>query len=48
MSSVISFFAVKFDNLPLGSGSIDPHIFADPNLGNQNVTDPTEPDPKHW
>ena len=27
---------------------MDPHIFADPdpNLGNQNLADPTDPDPK--
>ena len=36
--------------LPLGSGSVDPHIFADPDLESQNVADPTDPDPdpKHW
>ena len=27
-------------------GSIDPHIHPDP--GSINVTDPTNPDPKHW
>ena len=40
------------DILPLGSGSVDPHIFADsdPDLGRQNRADPTDPDPdpKHW
>ena len=35
------------DSLPLGSGFLDPHIFADPDPGSQNVADPTEPDPKH-
>ena len=33
--------------LPLGSGSVDPHIFADPDPGSQNLADPTDPDPKH-
>ena len=33
------------DILPLGSGSVDPHIFADPDPGSQNLADP---DPKHW
>ena len=31
---------------------MDPHIFADPDpdpdLGSQNLADPTDPDPKHW
>jgi hypothetical protein len=35
------------DILPLGSGSVDPHIFADPDPGSQNLADPTDPDPKH-
>jgi len=37
------------DILPLGSGSVDPHIFAglDPDPGKQNLADPTDPDPKH-
>ena len=36
------------DILPLGSG--DPHIFAGPDPGSQNLTDPSDshPDPKHW
>ena len=34
--------------LPLGSGSVDPHIFADPDPGSQNLADPMDPDPKHW
>ena len=29
----------------LGSGSVDPHIFADPDPGSQNFADPTDPDP---
>jgi len=35
------------DILPLGSGSVDPHIFADPNpdSGSQNLADPN---PKHF
>ena len=32
----------------IGSGSVDPHIYADPNPGSQNLADPTDPDPKHW
>ena len=35
------------DILPLGSGSVDPHIFADPDPGSKNLADPTDPDPKH-
>ena len=27
---------------------LDPHIFADPDPGSQNVADPMDPDPKHW
>jgi len=27
---------------------VDPHIFADPDPGSQNLADPTDPDPKHW
>ena len=34
--------------LPLGSGSVDPQIFAGPDPGSQNLADPTDPDPKHW
>ena len=35
--------------LPLGSGSVDLHIFEDldPDPGSQNLADPTDPDPKH-
>jgi hypothetical protein len=38
-----------FDILPLGFGSVDLHIFADPDPGSQNVVDSTDldPDPKH-
>jgi len=34
--------------LPLGSGSVDPHIFADPVRGSQNIANPTDLDSKHW
>ena len=30
-----------------GSGTIDPHMFADPDPGSQNVADPNGPDSKH-
>jgi len=33
--------------LPIGSGSVDPHNLADPDLGSQTLADPTDPDPKH-
>jgi len=36
------------DILPLGSGSVGLHIFADPDPGSQNLADPKDPDPKHW
>jgi len=38
------------DILPLGSGSLDPHNFADPDPGSQNLADPADPnsDPKHY
>ena len=38
------FLQILVDILPLGSGSVDPHIFADPDPGSQNLADP---DPKH-
>ena len=46
----VTFFVLQFlvDILPLGPGSGDPHIFADPDPGSQNLADPTDPDPKHW
>jgi len=31
------------DILPLGSGSVDPNIFEDPDPGSQNLADPTDP-----
>ena len=39
------FLQFLVDILPL-----DPHIFADPDPGSQNLTDSTDmdPDPKHW
>ena len=41
------FLQFLVDILPLGSGSVDPHSFADPDPGSQNLADPTDPDPKH-
>jgi len=41
------FLQFLVDILSLGSGSVDPHIFADPDPGSQNLADPTDPDPKH-
>ena len=41
------FLQFLVDILPLGSGSVDPHIFADPDPESQNLADPTDPDPKH-
>ena len=45
--SKILFLQFFFYFLPLGSGSVDPHIFADPDLGSQNLEDPMDPDPEH-
>ena len=44
------FLQFLVDILPLESGSVDPHIFADPDPETQNLVDPTDldPDPKHW
>ena len=49
------FLQFLVDILPLGSGSVDPHIFADLDPGSQNLADPdpgsqnlADPDPKHW
>ena len=42
------FLQFLVDILPFGSGSVDPHIFADPERGSQNLADPTDPDPKHY
>ena len=41
------FFCSFFVILTLGFGSVDPHIFANPDSGSKNVADPTDPDPKH-
>ena len=41
----IFFWQFLVDILPLGSRSVDPHIFADPVPGSQNLADPTDPDP---
>ena len=40
-------FYFLVDILHLGSGSMDLHIFADPDPRSQNLTDPTDPDSKH-
>ena len=45
IKSNLFFLQFLVDILPLGSGSVDPHIFPDP--GSQNLADPTDPDPKH-
>ena len=43
---VLSVFSTVFGwYLTPWIGSVDPHIFADPDTGNQNLADPT--DPKH-
>jgi len=41
------FLQFMVDSLTLGSGSVDPHIFEDPDPdpGSQNLSDP---DPKHY
>ena len=31
--------------MPLGSGIVDPHIFANPDPESQTLADPTDPDP---
>ena len=47
----VKFFFLQFlvDILPFGSGSVNPHIFADPDPGSQNLAVPTDPypGPKH-
>ena len=35
------------DILFLGSRSVDPQLFADPDSGSQNLANPTNPDPKN-
>ena len=44
-SKKVFFLQFLVDILPLGSGSVDPHIFADPDPGSQNLADPMNPDP---
>ena len=41
------FLQFLVDIFPLGSGSVDPHIFADPDPdpGSKKLADPTYPDP---
>jgi len=41
------FFKIYVDILPIISGSVDLHIFADPDSdsGSHNLADPTDPDP---
>ena len=41
------FLQFLVDILPLVFGSVDPHIFADPEPGSQNLADPTDADSKH-
>ena len=41
------FLQFLVDILPLGSGSVDPHFFADPDQGSRSLADPTDPDSKH-
>ena len=45
----VFFLQFLVEILPLGSGSVDLHIFADPDSdpGSQNLADPTDPDPYH-
>ena len=38
------FLKIFVDILPLGSGCVDPHIFADPDPRSQNLADSTDPD----
>ena len=40
------FFEFLVDILPLGSGSVDPHIFANPDPESQNRADTTDPNPE--
>ena len=47
------FLQFLVDTLPIGSGSVDPHILADSHIfanpGSQNIAEPThsDPHPKH-
>ena len=42
-SKLYFFFRFWVDILPLGSGSVDPHICIDRDPGSQNLADPTDP-----
>ena len=42
-SKEVFFLQFLVDILPLGSGSVDQHIFTDPDTGSQNLVDPTDP-----
>ena len=42
------FLQFLVDILSLGSRSVEPHNFTDPDQRRQNLADPTDPDPKHW
>ena len=47
---IISFFNspdLDFQSKRFGSGSVDSHIFSNPDQVSQNVADSTDPDPKH-
>ena len=41
------FLQYLVDIVSLGSGPVDPHMFADPDPGSQNLADPTDPYSKH-
>ena len=43
---LVFFSSFRLIFYPLGSGSVDPHIFADPDPGSQNLADPPDPYPK--
>ena len=45
MSNKVFFLQFLVDFLPLRFGSVDPHIFAGPDPGSQNLAHPTDPDP---
>ena len=40
--TIIVYYLIVISILPLVFESVDPYIFADPDLGNQNVADPTD------
>ena len=41
---LVFFSSFRLIFYPLESGSVDPHIFADPDPGSQNLADPTDPE----